>query len=98
MLHQSHAGVTGPAFLVVVAHDVLVVGVRVLCQVSLDQISGRVCGEPGMVEGRSRFIRGGKKKDILHLVQVTKVAQPILLEHQTDSTSSMQNQHFFGII
>ena len=52
MLHQSHAGVTGPAFLVVVAHDVLVVGVRVLCQVSLDQISGLVCGEPAMVEAR----------------------------------------------
>lgn len=46
MLHQPHAGVTGPALLVVVAHDVLVVGVRVLGQVPLDQISGLVSREP----------------------------------------------------
>ena len=28
VLHQPHAGVAGPALLVVVAHDVLVVGIR----------------------------------------------------------------------
>ena len=47
MLHQSHAGVAGPALLVVVTHDVLVVGVGVLRQVPLDQISGLVSREPG---------------------------------------------------
>jgi hypothetical protein len=30
VLHQSHPGVSGPALLVVVAHNVLIVGVRVL--------------------------------------------------------------------
>lgn len=47
MLHQSHAGITWPALLVIIAHDVLVVGVRVLRQVPLDQISGFVSREPG---------------------------------------------------
>lgn len=36
VLHESHARVPGPALLVVVADDVLVVGVRVLRQVPLD--------------------------------------------------------------
>lgn len=35
VLHQSHPGVTWPALLVVVADDVLVVGVRVFGQVPL---------------------------------------------------------------
>ena len=38
MLHESHAAVTWPALLVVVADNVLVVGVRVLREVPLDQV------------------------------------------------------------
>jgi hypothetical protein len=45
VLHQSHSAVLGPALSVVVAHDVLVVGVRVFCQEPLDQFSGLVVGE-----------------------------------------------------
>lgn len=45
MLHQPHSGVTGPAFLVVVADYVLIVGIRVLGQISLDQITGFFCGK-----------------------------------------------------
>ena len=46
MLHESHPGISGPAFLVVVAHDVLVVGVRVFRQVALDQVTCLLCREP----------------------------------------------------
>lgn len=46
MFHQPHAGVTWPALLVVVAHNVLIVGVRVLGEVPLNQISGLVSREP----------------------------------------------------
>ena len=38
VLHEAHARVARPALLVVVAHDVLVVGVWVLCQEALDQV------------------------------------------------------------
>ena len=40
VLHQAHARVPRPALLVVVAHDVLIVGVGVLSQVALDQVLG----------------------------------------------------------
>lgn len=46
MLHEAHAGVSGPALLVIVANDVFVVGVRVLCQVTLDQVPSLICCEP----------------------------------------------------
>jgi len=39
MLHQSHASITRPTLLVVVADDVLVVWVWMLRQVTLDQVS-----------------------------------------------------------
>ena len=42
VLHEPHARVAGPALFVVVAHDVLVVGVWVLCQVALHQVFGLV--------------------------------------------------------
>ena len=45
MLHQSHPGVSGPALLVVVAHYVLVVGIWVLCEISLYQVSRFLCSE-----------------------------------------------------
>ena len=38
MLHEAHARIARPALLVVVAHDVLIVGVWVLCQEALDQV------------------------------------------------------------
>lgn len=46
MLHEAHAGVSGPALLVIVANDVFVVGVRVLCQVTLDKVPSLICCEP----------------------------------------------------
>lgn len=46
MFHQPHAGVTWPALLVIVTHNVLIVGVRVLREVPLNQISGLVSREP----------------------------------------------------
>lgn len=51
MLHKSHAGVTGPALLVVVPHYVFIVGVRMLRQISLNQVSGFISREP---EGRKK--------------------------------------------
>ena len=39
VFHQTHAGITRPAFLVVVADDVLVVGIRMLRQVALDEVA-----------------------------------------------------------
>ncbi len=47
MLHQPHAGITGPALLVVITHYVLIVGVWVLRQIPLNQIPGFVSREPG---------------------------------------------------
>ena len=38
MLHEPHAGVPRPALPVVVPHNVLVVGVRVLGEIPLDQV------------------------------------------------------------
>ena len=46
MLHQPHAGVARPALLVVVAHDILVVGVGVLSQIALDQVARLLRREP----------------------------------------------------
>ena len=40
MLHQPHPAVTRPALFVVVAHNVLVVGVGVLREVALDELAG----------------------------------------------------------
>ena len=40
MLHKPHPGVPRPAALVLVAHDVLVVGVGVLREVALHQVPG----------------------------------------------------------
>ena len=40
VLHEPHSSISGPALLVVVPHNVLVVGIRMLCEVALDQILG----------------------------------------------------------
>ena len=40
VLHEPHASISGPALLVVVPHNVLVVGIRMLCEVALDEILG----------------------------------------------------------
>jgi hypothetical protein len=45
MFHESHSAILGPALFVVVAHDVLVVGVRVLSQVALDEFPSLLLGE-----------------------------------------------------
>ena len=47
MLHKTHACIPGPALLVVVSDDVLVVRIRMLRQVTLDQVTGLLCREPG---------------------------------------------------
>lgn len=46
VFHEPHAGVTRPAFLVVITHDVLIVRVRMLRQVALDQVTCFFCTEP----------------------------------------------------
>ena len=45
VLHQPHPGVTRPALLVVVADDVLIVGIGMFGQVSLNQVSGLLSSE-----------------------------------------------------
>lgn len=39
MLHESHSAVSGPALLVIVTYYVLIVGIRVLSEVSLNKFS-----------------------------------------------------------
>lgn len=46
MLHQPHPSISGPALLIVVAYDVLIVGIRVFSKVALDQIPGLICRKP----------------------------------------------------
>ena len=46
VLHESHPGVSGPTLFVVVAHNVLVVGVGMLGQITLDQVTGFLGREP----------------------------------------------------
>ena len=46
MLHQPHSGIPGPALLVVVADNVLIVRIGVLCQISLDEVSSLLRREP----------------------------------------------------
>lgn len=48
MFHQSHARVARPALLVVVANNVLVVGIRVLSQIPLDQVACLLSGKPNI--------------------------------------------------
>lgn len=42
VFHQSHTAVTRPTFFIVVAYDILVVWVGVLCQIALDELTGLV--------------------------------------------------------
>lgn len=56
MLHEAHAGISGPALLVIIANDVFIVGVRVLCQVTLDQVPSFICCEP--ITGKVRKTDG----------------------------------------
>lgn len=46
MLHQSHAGITGPALFVVVTHNVFIVRVWVLCEIPLYQVPGLISRKP----------------------------------------------------
>lgn len=45
MLHQTHSCITRPAFLVVIADNVLVIGIRMFSQVALDQVPSFFSGE-----------------------------------------------------
>lgn len=42
MLHQSHPAILGPTLLVIVSYYVLIVGVRVLGEIALDQFPGLI--------------------------------------------------------
>ena len=46
MLHQTHARVTWPTLLVIVADDILVVGIGMLRQVALNQVTCFLGAEP----------------------------------------------------
>lgn len=61
VLHQSHAGIAGPALLVVIAHYVLIVGIWVLRQVPLNQIPGLISREPGGSTEKPRLVLIDKK-------------------------------------
>ena len=62
VLHEAHAGVARPALAVVVADDVLVVGVRVLCEVTLDEVTGLLRCEPVREGGREEGGREGGRE------------------------------------
>ena len=46
MLHEPHASISGPALPVIVAHNVFIVRIRVLCEVALDQITSFFSWKP----------------------------------------------------
>ena len=50
MFHESHASISRPALLVVVADDVLVVGVRVLREVPLNELPSLLSREPANIQ------------------------------------------------
>ena len=79
MLHQSHAGITGPALLIVVTYDVLIVGVWVLCQIPLNQIPGLISREPGGENFINFFIFLFFLKLVLTLTHCRKESFIILL-------------------
>lgn len=68
MFHQPHTGITWPTLLVVVTHNVLIVGVRVLREVPLNQISGLVSREP----------EEGTMDDGIFIGKVTELSQESL--------------------
>lgn len=71
MLHEPHAGVPGPALLVVVAHDVLVVGVRVFREVALDEVTSFFASESVrkvIILAFHRYLR--KKKEGVELIHI----------------------------
>ena len=45
MFHQSHPAIFRPAFSVVIANYILVIWVRILCQISLDKFPGLIICE-----------------------------------------------------
>ena len=61
VLHESHAGITRPALLVVVADDVLVVRVRMLGQVALDQVTCFFGRKPYWTKNNTRSSRDKKQ-------------------------------------
>lgn len=38
MFHESHPGISWPTFLVIIPDNILIIGVRMLCEVPLDEI------------------------------------------------------------
>lgn len=45
MLHEPHSSVSWPALLIIVAHHVLIVRIRVLSQIALNEVSSLLMGE-----------------------------------------------------
>jgi hypothetical protein len=64
VLHQSHSGVTRPALLVVVSDDVFVVGIGMFRQVSLDQVAGFFCCEPGEWQNKLSLLAQSKSDQL----------------------------------
>ena len=56
VFHESHPGITRPALLVVVAHDVFVVRIRMFRQVALDQVSCLFCTKPIIMKQKIRSL------------------------------------------
>ena len=46
VFHQSHSSVTRPTLPIIITHYVLIIGVRVLRQVALDEVTSFLCGKP----------------------------------------------------
>lgn len=46
MFHKTHTRVSGPALLIVIPDNVFIVRVRMLSQVSLDQVTSFLCSKP----------------------------------------------------
>lgn len=46
MLHQSHPGISGPTLLIVVTDNVLIVGIRVLSEIALNEVPSLISREP----------------------------------------------------
>lgn len=45
MLHKSHPTIFRPAFAIIVANNIFIIGIWILSQISLNQFSGFITGE-----------------------------------------------------
>ena len=66
MFHKSHTSISRPAFLVVVADNILIVGVRMLSEVPLNQLSCLLRREPSNRHTDS-YHKGGGGRGYVYL-------------------------------